>query len=145
MATARMLCQSLHQPAIINANPNNFRQGFSGTFKSSGINCRRLIEDSSLQVDLAIAQIVTTILITIGATLFAIGFGFDIAFPPIVQDILNNGAPANLQDEVLLTLDNYSFILMAAGILMMIVGVSYGSVRLSEIKRRLKRERQIKK
>ncbi|HXV46188.1 MAG TPA: hypothetical protein VD736_05900 [Nitrososphaera sp.] len=104
-----------------------------------------MIEDSSLQVDLAIAQIVTTILITIGATLFAIVFGFDIAFPPIVQDILSNGAPGNLQEGVLLTLDNYSFILMAAGILMMIVGVSYGSVRLSEIKRRLKRERQIKK
>jgi hypothetical protein len=97
-----------------------------------------LNENSSLQVDLAIPQIVTTILITIGATLFAIGFGFDIAFPPIVQDILSNGAPTNLQDEVLLTLENYSFILMAAGVLMMIVGISYGSIKLSTIKKRLK-------
>lgn len=100
-----------------------------------------MFEESSLQIDLAIAQIVTTILITIGATLFAIGFGFDIAFPPIVQDILSNGTPSNLQAEVLLTLDNYSFILMAGGILMMIVGISYGSLKLSMIKKMVKKQK----
>jgi len=100
-----------------------------------------LFEESSLQIDLAIAQIVTTILITIGATLFAIGFGFDIAFPPIVQDILSNGTPSNLQAGVLLTLDNYSFILMAGGILMMIVGISYGSLKLSMIKKMVKKQK----
>jgi len=84
---------------------------------------------------------VTTILITIGATLFAIGFGFDIAFPPIVQDILSNGTPSNLQAGVLLTLDNYSFILMAGGILMMIVGISYGSLKLSMIKKMVKKQK----
>lgn len=93
-----------------------------------------------MQVDLAIAQMITTILITIGATLFALGFGFDVAFPPIVQDILSNGAPTGLQSEVLLSLDNYSFILMAAGILMLLVGIMYGSIRLSTIRKRVKKQ-----
>lgn len=93
-----------------------------------------------MQVDLAIAQMITTILITIGATLFALGFGFDVAFPPIVQEILSNGAPTGLQGEVLLSLDNYSFILMAAGILMLLVGIMYGSIRLSTIRKRVKKQ-----
>lgn len=93
-----------------------------------------------MQVDLAIAQMITTILITIGATLFALGFGFDVAFPPIVQDILSNDAPTGLQGEVLLSLDNYSFILMAAGMLMLLVGIMYGSIRLSTIRKRVKRQ-----
>lgn len=83
---------------------------------------------------------ITTILITIGATLFALGFGFDVAFPPIVQEILSNGAPTGLQGEVLLSLDNYSFILMAAGILMLLVGIMYGSIRLSTIRKRVKKQ-----
>ena len=100
-----------------------------------------MIRDNSLQVDLAIAQLITTILITIGATLFALGFGFDIAFPPIVQDIMSNGAPENLQGEVLLTLDNYSFILVAAGLLMLVVGIMYGSIKLTVIKKRTREPR----
>ena len=92
-----------------------------------------------LQIDLAVVQIVTTILITLGATLFAVGIGFDIAIPSILDRIVESDS-VNLQDDALIssTLNNYGFILASIGVIMVIIGVIYGSASLAKIRKRRK-------
>jgi hypothetical protein len=97
------------------------------------------INNQRLQIDLAVVQIVTTILITLGATLFAVGIGFDIAIPSILNRIIESDS-VDLQgvDDVFMssTLNNYGFILTSIGAIMVIMGVVYGSASLAKIRKR---------
>ena len=91
--------------------------------------------DKSLQIDLAIVQIVTTILITIGATVFALGVGFGIAVPPLLEDIIVNDVPASLQEEIISALNDYGIVLTLIGVVMIITGIIYGLAGISKIKK----------
>lgn len=94
------------------------------------------MEDPSraLQINLAVVQIVTTILITIGATILAIGVGFGIAIPSIL-DSVSEDIQASLQNSILSALNNYGFVLGLIGIVMIIMGVLYGSVSLAKVRK----------
>ncbi len=99
----------------------------------------------SLQLDLAAAQIVTSVLVTLGATLFAISVGIQLALPPIVSDLINQvvidpaAVPDIQYDVIQKALDNYVALLATAGALLVVVGIIYGSVKIGSIRRKIVR------
>jgi hypothetical protein len=80
-------------------------------------------ENLSLQLELASAQIITTVLVTLGATLFAISVGIQLTLPPIVEDVIDQLMTermivSDIQHNVVQqALDNYIFLLTGIGAL----------------------------
>jgi ABC-type amino acid transport system permease subunit len=102
-----------------------------------------LNENLSLQLDLASAQIITTILVTLGATLFAISVGIQLTLPPIVEDVIDQLMTERMivsdvqYNIVQQALDNYIFLLTAIGALLILVGIIYGSAKIGRIRRKM--------
>ena len=100
-------------------------------------------ENLSMQLDLAAAQIVTSVLVTLGATLFAISVGIQLALPPIVSDLIDQvvidpvAVPDIQYDVVQRALDNYVALLTTTGALLVVVGIVYGSVKIGRIRRKI--------
>jgi hypothetical protein len=104
-----------------------------------------LNENLSLQLDLASAQIITTILVTLGATLFAISVGIQLTLPPIVEDVIDQLMTERLMvsdiqyDIVQQALDNYIYLLTTIGALLLMAGIIYGSAKIGRIRRKMMR------
>jgi ABC-type amino acid transport system permease subunit len=102
-------------------------------------------ENLSLQLDLASTQIVTSVLVTLGATLFAISVGIQLALPPIVSDLVSQAlidptvVPDIQYDVVQKALDNYVALLTTTGALLVFFGIVYGSVKIGGIRRKAAR------
>ena len=102
-------------------------------------------ENLSLQLDLAAAQIVTTILVTLGATLFAISIGIQLTLPPIVNDLVDQivtdrvAVPEIQYDIVQRALDNYIVLLTTTGALLVLIGIIYGSAKIGQVRRKIAR------
>lgn len=97
-------------------------------------------DDKQLQISLAKVQIVTTVLLTMGSTLFAVGIGFGVTIPPTLQQIINDGVERNIEFEILDILStyafNYSLILVLVGIALIVAGIANSSAGLRKITKR---------
>jgi ABC-type amino acid transport system permease subunit len=102
-------------------------------------------ENLSLQLDLASTQIVTTTLVTLGATLFAISVGIQLTLPPIVNDLVNQvvtdrvTVPEIQYDILQKALDNYIVLLTSTGALLVLVGIIYGSAKIGRVRSKIVR------
>lgn len=102
-------------------------------------------ENLSLQLDLASAQIVTTVLVTLGATLFAISVGIQLTLPPLVNNLIDQVVTDRVvvseiqYDIVQRALDNYIVLLTTTGALLVVIGIIYGSVKIGKIRRKIVR------
>lgn len=110
-----------------------------------------------LQLDMAMVQLVTTILVTLGSTLIAISIGFGLTLPSIVSELatqlaetdvttIPNSIPSQTiaDDAQIITLrlmqesiNNYVLMLASAGFILVTVGISYSLAKISRIKRNM--------
>lgn len=108
------------------------------------------VEERLFMLDLAIVQLIAGILVTLGSTLLAISIGFGLTIPATMQEVLlqmftmNTGISPELQQELFQeSLSNYVLILASVGVLLMITGVVFASVKINKIKGRIKASRVI--
>jgi hypothetical protein len=96
--------------------------------------------DMLLEVSLARVQIIVTLLVSIGSTLFAVGVGFGVTIPPTLQQIVGEGVESGINLDALLVLSdfalNYSIILAGIGLMLVIVDAASGMSALGKIKKR---------
>ena len=96
-------------------------------------------EERLWQIDVAVVQLVTSILVTLGSTLFAISIGFELALPPAVKQVIGQMVVMNVPEIpyelVHESLTNYILLLAASGVILVMAGISYGSARISRIKK----------
>ncbi len=99
-------------------------------------------EEKLLQIDIAIVQLITSILVTLGSTLFAISVGFELALPPAVKQVIGQmvimSVPEIPYDLVHESLSNYILLLAASGVVLVISGISYGSAKIAKIKKKIR-------
>ena len=101
-------------------------------------------EDLSLQLDLAAAQIVTSVLVTLGATLFALSIGIQLTIPQAVKDALNQvvidqAIIPNIQPDMLQqALDNYVILMTSVGAILIVIGLIYGSAKIRSIRKKVR-------
>jgi hypothetical protein len=102
-------------------------------------------EDRFLQIDLAIVQLITSVLVTLGSALFAISIGFELTLPPAVKQavgqlmIMNVPNIEAVQYELVQeSLGNYVLLLAAVGLAFIGVGIAYGSAKISKIKKKMR-------
>lgn len=100
-------------------------------------------EDLSLQLDLAAAQIVTSVLVTLGATLFALSIGIQLTIPQAVKDALNQvmvdqAIIPNIQPDLLQqALDNYVILMTSIGAILVVIGLIYGSAKIRSMRKKV--------
>lgn len=100
-------------------------------------------EDLSLQLDLAAAQIITSVLVTLGATLFALSIGIQLTIPQVVKDALNQividqAFIPNIQPDILQqTLDNYVILMTSVGAILVVAGIIYGSAKIRGMRKKV--------
>jgi hypothetical protein len=105
--------------------------------------------DLSLQLDLAAAQIITSILVTLGATLFALSIGIQLTIPPVVRDaidqvLVDRIVVSEIQyDIVQQALDNYIVLMTAVGAMLVVAGIAYGSAKIRRIRKKVRAARNI--
>lgn len=102
------------------------------------------LNEWTLQLDLAAAQIVSSVLVTLGATLFAISIGIQLTIPPVVKDVIDQV----VVDQILLSdmqydivqqaIDNYILVLAGVGALLVLAGIAYGSAKIGKMRRKIK-------
>lgn len=101
------------------------------------------LNEWSLQLDLAAAQIVTSVLVTLGATLFAISIGIQLTIPPVVRDVIDRVVVdqivlSDLQyDIVQQALDNYIIVLAGVGAILILAGIAYGSAKIGGLRKKI--------
>jgi hypothetical protein len=101
-------------------------------------------EDLSLQLDLAAAQIVTSVLVTLGATLFALSIGIQLTIPQAVKDALNQvvveqAIIPNIQPDLLQqALDNYVILMTSVGAILITIGLLYGSAKIRSMRKKVR-------
>lgn len=77
-----------------------------------------------LQLDLAIVQIITTVLVTLGSTLFAISIGLELTLPPEVKEMIRQVMAQNVQYDVVgQAIDSYIMLLAGIGAILIIAGI----------------------
>ncbi len=102
------------------------------------------LNEWSLQLDLAAAQIVTSVLVTLGATLFAISIGIQLTIPPVVRDVIDQVMVDQMvisdvqYDIVQQALENYILLLAGIGALLILAGIVYGSAKIGKLRRKIK-------
>jgi uncharacterized membrane protein YqgA involved in biofilm formation len=105
--------------------------------------------DLSMQLDLAAAQIITSVLVTLGATLFAISIGIQLTIPPVVRDVIDQVivdqiVVADIQYNIVQqALDNYIVLLTAVGGVLIMAGIAYGTSKIRRIRKKLRSARNI--
>ncbi|HXV46428.1 MAG TPA: hypothetical protein VD736_07140 [Nitrososphaera sp.] len=110
-----------------------------------------------LQIDMAMVQLVTTILVTLGSTLVAISIGFGLTMPSVVTQAVNkiaetdvtnipNSIPSQTlpQDAQAMTvqllqesLNNYVLVLAVIGFILIAIGILYSSAKITKMKKSL--------
>jgi len=107
-------------------------------------------EDLSMQLDLAAAQIVTSVLVTLGAALFALSIGIQLTIPPVIKEALSQvmidqAIISNIQTDLLQqALDNYIILQTVIGAMLIMAGIAYGSAKIGRIRKRIRAARDIK-
>jgi hypothetical protein len=102
------------------------------------------LNEWSLQLDLAAAQIVTSVLVTLGATLFALSIGIQLTIPPVVRDVIDQVVVDQIvlsevqYDIVQQALDNYIILMAAVGAILILAGIAYGSAKIGKLRRKIK-------
>jgi hypothetical protein len=100
-------------------------------------------EDLSLQLDLAAAQIITSVLVTLGATLFALSIGIQLTIPQAIRDalsqvVIEQGMISEIQQGIVQqALDNYIVLLTATGAVLILAGIAYGSAKIGKMRKRI--------
>jgi hypothetical protein len=97
-----------------------------------------------LQLDLAIVPIITTVLVTLGSTLFAISIGLELTLPAEVKEMIRQVMAQNVQYNVVgQAIDNYITLLAGIGAILIVAGIVYGSAKIAGIKRRMKSAKEV--
>lgn len=114
-----------------------------------------------LQIDMAMVQLVTTILVTLGSTLIAISIGFGLTLPSIVSDLagklaetdvgnIPNSIPSDTirQEAETITfqlvqesINNYVLMMATAGFILITIGISYSLAKINRIKKQMTKRR----
>lgn len=105
---------------------------------------RHPAEDRLFMIDLAIIQVVTGVLVTLGATLLAISIGFELTLPPsvkqaIAQTVLEK-VPNIPEIQTQLPAEpftNYLLGLACIGAILILAGILYGSSKLGQMRKKL--------
>jgi hypothetical protein len=97
-----------------------------------------------LQLDLAIVQIITTVLVTLGSILFAISIGLELTLPAEVKEMIRHVMAQNVQYNVVgQAIDNYIMLIAGIGSILIVTGIVYGSAKIAGIKRRMKSAKEV--
>jgi hypothetical protein len=95
-------------------------------------------------IDLAIIQLVTGILVTLGATLLAISIGFELTLPPSVKQAIAQAVLEKVPNipEIQTQLPaepftNYLLGLACIGAILILAGTLYGSSKLGQMRKRI--------
>lgn len=107
------------------------------------INCMAVGEEKQLlQIDIAVVQLVTSILVTLGSTLFAISIGFELTLPPAVKQVISQMVVANVPEIpyelVQESLSSYIRLLAISGAVLVTAGILYGSAKIGRIKKKIR-------
>jgi hypothetical protein len=115
-----------------------------------------------LQIDMAMVQLITTILVTLGSTLVAISIGFGLTLPSILTQVVNQVAetdvrslPESIPSETITqearvltiqlfqeSINNYVFLLAAFGVFLIVIGIMYSSAKINKMKKEIMRSSQ---
>lgn len=92
-----------------------------------------------LEVRIARIQIIVTLLVSVGSTLFAVGVGFGVTIPPTLQQIVGQGVESGINFDALMALKdyalNYAIILVGIGLMLIIIGAASGMSVLGKIRK----------
>ncbi len=95
-------------------------------------------------IDLAIVQVVTGVLVTLGSTLLAISIGFELTLPPSVKQAISQAVLEKVPNipEIQTQLPaepftNYLLGLACIGAILTLGGVLYGSSKLGQMRRKI--------
>lgn len=101
------------------------------------------MEERLFMLDLAIVQLIAGILVTLGSTLFAISIGFGLTIPAAIQDaifqmLVRTELSQELQNILVQeSLTNYVFVLAAVGMLLIISGILFASIRIKKLRKQI--------
>lgn len=108
------------------------------------------VDERLFMLDLAIVQLISGILVTLGSTLFAISIGFGLTIPSTMQDVIFQLAvmdteisPEVQQMLVQESLGNYVLLLASFSVVLIITGVVFASAKIKTIRRQIKERRTI--
>jgi hypothetical protein len=100
-------------------------------------------------IDLAIVQVVTAVLVTLGSTLLAISIGFELTRPPSVKQAIAQAVLEKVPNipEIQTQLPaepftNYLLGLACIGAILILAGILYGSSKLGQMRRRIEAENE---
>lgn len=109
------------------------------------------VDERLFMLDLAIVQLIASILITLGSTLFAISIGFGLAIPTAMREavsqmlFLNSEISPEVQLEILEeSLSNYVLILALVGVVLIATGIVFASAKTVRIRKQIKASRHIR-
>jgi hypothetical protein len=106
------------------------------------INLMTVGEEKLLQIDIAVVQLITSILVTLGSTLFAISIGFELTLPPAVKQVISQMVVMNVPEipyELMQeSLSNYIRLLATSGVVLVVAGISYSSAKIRKIKKKIR-------
>lgn len=101
-------------------------------------------ENRLFMIDLAIIQLVTGILVTLGATLLAISIGFELTLPPSVKQAIAQAVLEKVPNipEIQTQLPaepftNYLLGLACIGAILILAGILYGSSKLGQMRKKV--------
>lgn len=99
-------------------------------------------EEKLLQIDIAVVQLITSIFVTLGSTLFAISIGFELTLPAAVKQVITQMVMMNVPEIpyelVQESLSNYIRLLAMSGAVLVVAGISYGSAKIRKIKKKIR-------
>lgn len=99
-------------------------------------------EEKLLQIDIAVVQLITSIFVTLGSTLFAISIGFELTLPAAAKQVITQmvvmNAPQIPYELVQESLSNYIRLLAISGAVLVVAGISYGSAKIRKIKKKIR-------
>ncbi len=105
---------------------------------------RQSADDRLFMIDLAIIQVVTGVLVTLGATLLAISIGFELTLPPSVKQAIAQAVLEKVPNipEIQAQLPaepftNYLLGLACIGAILILSGVLYGASKLGQMRKKI--------
>jgi hypothetical protein len=108
------------------------------------------LEERLFVLDLAIAQLIAGILVTLGSTLVAISIGFGLSIPTSMQDAIfqflamRTTLPPEVEQALVQeSLTNYVMILAFVGVVLVIIGVLFASTKINKIRRQIREHSDI--
>lgn len=107
-------------------------------------------EERLFMLDLAIVQLISGILVTLGSTLLAISIGFGLTIPQSMRDalletlVMRTELSAEVQQSILQqSLSNYVFVLAIVSTTLIGIGVLFASVKTAKIRKEIKASRTV--